>query len=775
TDLLLVGKEFVLFRTSAENGKFEFSNLPAGEYYIEPLREGKRIGKAVLFKCDGKTPISELVVKVNQGINISGIVISAEDRNPVGDILLGIEKGEGEIKTALSETSGKFYFTEIIPAGEVIIKILSPDYSVRTNSDELQGYFSIEGFMPEDDITDIVIPVIKRYKICGIVENITTETLHNYSVKLIRAKDKPISRNIKINKDFKFEVEVSGSGDYIAGLINEKGQLVGEVVEFTLSPTKPIPFIKLRPSEPMIINGLVLDHIDAPLAECKVFVSGKFTSSQFFSDVNGEFMINTYEKQLKIEVSSSHYSQKLEKEIILPLKEPLIFKFKLENLLSGIVVDTKDNIVPKARINYCWSDYATGKEHTNTITADNEGKFQITDVKSDVINRLICEGPLLAKKSTLQYGRAELSNIKLPQENFKIVLPLGIDLKISVVDEHNSPYSGELTLTVNYLNPATQSFTVAFKEIFKVSNGTFKLTGLNSGTYMLTGKTNDGRYGNSDEITLNESNNPAEAQIKLQTTAVIFGYVYDKQTELALNDVNVVYQTSKTEGEQVIHTTTTDEKGYFELKGLADGETEINFIKAGYSSKNHMVCISNGVVQTKLPLSVYLEPGESAVYGMVMDMHGKPIPSVVLTLQALWATNEWQSHIMTTHSDSNGEFKFNNICAGNYLLIAEKNSLFASENLNLQPQEKKELKLKLLKKILVSGRLNTNDKSLYQHPLIFTNSTTHRNFVAQMNAEGKFETLLPAGVYTINVGETELTSTVSISPDTETYELELTF
>ena len=772
--VLLIGQGFFLYTISQKDGAFLFQNIAEGEYYLEPILKDRKMGKPVDFKCDGATPVENLIVKVHQGILISGSAVEAVHQIPLAGVALEIKLGDEALTTA-SDDLGKFQFPSIIPEKGLEILISSSDYFYRDEYGTLKKVFPLEGYMPDSDITDIKIPLEKEYLIKGAAQNVEPEKRNKYKIK-IEPLEPASKRKVvweKLKEDNSFTAKYIGSGQNVAGIIDEQGTLACEPVEFTLSPLEPPPQLQLKIAPAEKIKGRVLMHTGDPLAQCAILVQGKMSTHKTFSNENGEFSFATNEKYLKVEVSSSHYSQKLEREIALPLSEDLVFKFTIVNMLKGSVTSSGSAPVGFARITYQWLNTSTGESFRKTTTADKEGVFRITDVTSDLVDILICEGPAEARDAAKKLGKAELKDISLPQEDLKIVLPQAINVQLTILNEDSSPYSGNINLLVKIRGGEQNEFQIDRRESIHVGEGRCALGSLNPGVYLFSAKTLDGRSGESDPLDINESNPEMEAGIQLHRTGSIYGYVYDKETHNPLVGVNVIFDMTKTQGIQ--QGTATNQEGFYEMKDISDGSVILRFAKQGYNNYFQPVTMSQGSGDISLPLNVYLESALSSVEGIVVNSQGQPAPSVLLTIRKLDEEYEMPPNSQTMRSSGEGRFSFERLSQGEYLLLAEGDKSAGSERFTLQGQEKKEIKVILQNNILVRGSMKTEQSRLYDQPLLFTNSDTRKNYLATLDKDHKFEIYLPSGEYQIHIGDSEISGDLSLTGDTEVYELDVSF
>lgn len=772
--ILLVGNRIMLYTLSGENGEFVFKNLVRGEYYLEPILNDKKVGKPVSFTCDGKTPVENIIVKVHQGIVLSGIVQEALDQKPLAGIILEI-KDRQDILTATSDDNGRFIFQSYIPEGGIDIHIASPEFYVAEETGVFQKTYSIHKYMPDSDIENIVIPLEKEYMLKGVVEDMKNEDRGKYKVKIepLEGESKRKTVWLKLGDDLTFTTKYMGSGNNVAGVITEKGDLAGQPLEFYLDPKSQVPFLLLKLSPPASVKGRVLQHTGDPLDQSAIIAKGIMSSHKAATDENGMFSFETYEKHLSFEVTSPRYSQTLKREIDLPVSEEIVFRFTLGKMLSGVVVTYDETPVGFARISYNWLNPNTGENVRKQITTDKAGYFNITDVISDYVDRFVCEGPSTGKEGSSKFGKVELEDIALPQEDFKIVLPKAVNLRLNFIDENDTPYSGNVSLDIQIWKPDKNAFEMERHESKGVRQGKCAISSLNPGIYVIQAKSSEGYTGTSDSIELGEAEGEAEETIQLHQAETIHGYVYDRETNASLKGVNVIFKSSQRS--QVQHGTTTNTEGYFEMKGLIDGDIRLQFGKNGYITYQENITITQGRADISLPLSIYMETGQSSLKGVVYNSQNKPEPSVSITIRSLKADEEILSISRSGVSDKDGRFVFDKLDQGEYLLNADKGQASNSSIVILKSQENKEISITLKAKIQVKGTLETKQTILYEQPLLFTNLVTQKNYLARLSPDHKFEIYLPPGDYRIHVGDSEISGDISITDDTDVFELDLSF
>lgn len=772
--LLLIGNEFSIFTKSGQDGSFEFGGLPQGKYYIEPISSDKRIGSPTAFECDGANVVENLVIKINQNISVSGMVVLAKEKTPVAGISLELTM-EGAAKNSMSDENGKFVFNDVSIKKSATIKIISPDYVCLKEGGIITNEYPIYDYMPESDLNELTIELERRYQIKGIIEGAGSLNVEKYKIKIgqtdINVKQEPLW--IKPESNGKFSAERIGSGNYAASLMNENGYLISEPVEFRLFPDEPVPFIKLKLTEPMVVMGIVLDHVGKPLADCKVFSKGKVGMGQAVTDNSGNFVIKSFEKKIKLQITSDKYSQKLMKDISLPNEDEITFQFTMGNIFSGTVVNTRNEPVSSASISYKWT--SKGNQMNSTVKTDDEGKFFITDVDSDSISYLNCEGISITEKGEKISGRIEISNIKLPQENYVITLTAASSVTVKIIDSDNQKYSGNISLETKIFNPQTNSYQKDRTKQLKVEQGEIKLTSIPKGRYLFDVRTDDGRAGTSEPFELSDNSPFAMVTIRLSAEDFIYGYVYNKNTNEALNEVNVTISGTKSDGSNVKYVFTTIEKGFFEIKGIRDGNYNISFNKAGFSSYAQNISINEGRINIDMPLNIYLEPASSSLKGVILSPEQIPEPSVKITLNKIGEMESGEGMLLSSVSDDKGNFQLENVNAGDYILNAAKENLFYLDRVIIKEGEAKQIKIILSKKVLVKGYVKVQDTKLLEQPLVFVNTFAQTSETVHLDNSGYFEIGLNAGTWTVNLGETNLSKQIKIPSNKNEYEIELNF
>lgn len=777
--LRLVGNDIELNAISDAKGGFKFSGLSAGKYYIEPYNTKRILGKPTVFSSDGKINIEDIVVKINQGIKISGKVVFARTSQPAEGVALEIKMPSLSYNT-ISGKDGEFEFHNVIVENKISIDLISTDYKKQPDSVTSENTNTIDEFMPENDINSLKITVEKIYNIKGKVDGISAE-----EAKKIRVKLQDISGTkhdfslLSIKDDMTFSKTRIGGGNLAIGLVDGNVKPIGAIIEFTLSPNEDPPFIILSRCEPYEIRGIVLDHLNKPLPECKITASGVSSISDAKSEQDGAFSLKTFEKRCLLTFSSAEYSSKITQEIFLPTEQELSIRFSLGNILTGFVVDSKENPVSSAKLTYKWNSLKDNSSKSNMIIADKDGKFKMTDVDAQTLTHLDCEGNIITDDGKKTQGRSQFYNIALPAENFKITLNFARDVELKFINFDETPFSGKITLSVDIYKPEQGIFVTDRVKELKVEQGILKLSAMPSGRYKFEARTIDGRTGLSDEIDVGDNIKLKDIVIKLSESEAVFGSINDKDNGNPVSDANISINGILNDGKEFSIIQHSLDSGYFEIKNLSDGKYKITFSKTGYDSQTQAITFTANKADIRLPLDIRLEKSAGYLKGVTLNPSGEPEGGVKISL-ATELTNS-QGYLLSAESADDGAFIIEGVAPGKYMLTALKNDLTYSTQINIDDEKAaQEITIKLAHKIHIRGIAIIEDEKHKNEPLIFTMLSDKATIssspeIVRLDESNCFEIFLPPGTYSVRLGESNMSKQLMIPDDKEEIELEIKF
>ena len=152
------------------------------------------------------------------------------------------------------------------------------------------------------------------------------------------------------------------------------------------------------------------------------------------------------------------------------------------------------------------------------------------------------------------------------------------------------------------------------------------------------------------------------------------------------------------------NSTETESDGFYEFNGLKGGEYTLTYEKSGY--KTHTEVVSLGEGDTVNLGTIALETKvKGSIVGYVVNVNGDPIKSVKVQLKAI------RKKSISTTSDEDGYFLFEDLEQGVYMLIARKRSYKKfSERITLGEGEEKEIEIvmrttsKRMKEMIEDGK-----------------------------------------------------------------------
>ena len=212
-----------------------------------------------------------------------------------------------------------------------------------------------------------------------------------------------------------------------------------------------------------------------------------------------------------------------------------------------------------------------------------------------------------------------------------------------------SPLSGALV--------AVLSGNVTIASTVTASDGSYTLSGLAPGSYLVTATT-----GNYQTLTQG-----ANIQALITTTVnmslqpqpgSLSGQVTDSATLSGISGASIAISQNNI----LVTSALTDSNGFYSMTGLAPGAYSVTFHATNYqNSVQGAVIISN----SNSTLNVALQSSPGTITGQILDTGSNPLNSSFISL---FAGNVLLS---TQVSDAQGDFTFNNLAPGTYSVVAQ--------------------------------------------------------------------------------------------------------
>ncbi len=141
---------------------------------------------------------------------------------------------------------------------------------------------------------------------------------------------------------------------------------------------------------------------------------------------------------------------------------------------------------------------------------------------------------------------------------------------------------------------------------------------------------------------------------------IVSGFVYNENID-PLQGVIVTLEKN-----DYSNSTETDEKGHYEFNELTSGKYTLIFMKYGYKTQTNEIILRDWEI-LKVDGVIMEKATKGMIYGYVTDIHGGSIESARLKLKGVRTKAR-----KNTISDPNGFFKFDDLDADTYVILARK-------------------------------------------------------------------------------------------------------
>lgn len=166
--------------------------------------------------------------------------------------------------------------------------------------------------------------------------------------------------------------------------------------------------------------------------------------------------------------------------------------------------------------------------------------------------------------------------------------------------------------------------------------------------------------------------------IQLNRGGTISGLVIDEEDETPLPGVEVAVSSGFSQSSGIFQrlgiqfpSTTTNSEGRFELWGLEPGQAKVTFSLQGYHPATRTYSVSPGTVDGG---TVELEPSDresqDRINGILVDEMGRGVPGHGVHIRHVDSGRIWE-----TNTSSLGNFTFENVEEGNYILFTNGSML----------------------------------------------------------------------------------------------------
>ncbi len=261
-----------------------------------------------------------------------------------------------------------------------------------------------------------------------------------------------------------------------------------------------------------------------------------------------------------------------------------------------------------------------------------------------------------------------LENEKGEEENVSYTLTLSLDKSFNDIFFQRKKLKSSFAVVdreANLRDKTTYFWTVT---AFDVAGGTTQMSG------------------NSAAFTLNEQAEPISFTSSLSNgfPGFIKGVIFDNDTASGIAGATIAVNN------QTVSIETTKNGSYF--IELPSGQYSVSYSAGGYESKNGAVAV-NSISTTLMNIGLSRVNNIAAIFGRIDDNETlEPIGAAKITLAN-------KTTRMSTSSDDEGRFEFNQLKAGTYMITALKPGYKkASRSINLGAEDSMELNLSLQKR-----------------------------------------------------------------------------
>lgn len=212
------------------------------------------------------------------------------------------------------------------------------------------------------------------------------------------------------------------------------------------------------------------------------------------------------------------------------------------------------------------------------------------------------------------------------------------------------------------------------------SDGKYTISDLPMGIYKIAA-VKDGNYLSTD-MPLTISNvlpitiNLALINNKNSNKNIIYGIVKDKETELALNNVNVSLYKIIDEDKKLIATTTTIDDGEYTLDQIDDGNYELVFYKNNYQTieVNNIILTGGTKFDASTALTSTVGTINSTVSGIIRNELGLTVSNAFVGLYKI--DEKTEKLVAVTYTNAEGKYMFGNVSEGEYIVKAKLSETF---------------------------------------------------------------------------------------------------
>ncbi len=264
----------------------------------------------------------------------------------------------------------------------------------------------------------------------------------------------------------------------------------------------------------------------------------------------------------------------------------------------------------------------------------------------------------------------------------EVTLPPGFPLEGTVVTKKDgTPIAGAIVFSEKDLLPSTvdtdksAGFLPMARATKTDGQGRFKLEDLTEGSHQLSAIHPDFAEGTLQAAKVGKGLPPQEIVVKLSTGASLEGHTYDANGQISKGDqLMVIGIMDRNQKKKAPKLANSNEEGYYRIDHVPAGVRGVVRVAASATANEQkfdfkMQTVKDGEVTTL----DFGERGQAAkVRGRVLDVAGKPVPDVTVSLSNYTRANAGIPEIYQGVVDATGQYEIHNVKPGTYAVQVAK-------------------------------------------------------------------------------------------------------
>lgn len=624
---------FIVVALTDTNGQYTLTGLPAGKLRVNVGAEGFMLDSFVITLLPAEDRLLDLVLEANPG-SVTGLVTTAGGLPVAGAVVRLLNEQRGLQFETVTDTSGQFSLDLLVPDVLYLVRVsavtfaaanafirVAPGATETINFELTALPGSLSGIVVEEGTGNPLSSVaVSLQELTGVVlGTVATDNTGRFIVDSLAAGTYMISVNSTTHSIRQLSVTITSGEDTF--------------IEVSLAP--------LTGS----LQGSVSDEQGRPLGDAAVtlLLSNRAIIRDFTDEEGRFFLSNLIPDNYIVVVQLAGFSAKQLGVLIQPLQaSQLTFVLQAENgSILGTIRDEADNPLQGAVVRVAQSVLGIQIFVTQSIS-DVSGTFVISG---------LTPGEYILAASLQGFQNMNAVVVVRPGQQTSTalqLLPSPGTINGTITDSSGEIIKNTVSIVI------TDTNGVIISTVFAALDGSYISTDLAPSTYLLTFIANGFR---TNHLTvLVESNTSSRADIILfPLPGSVQGTLVDIVTQAPIGGGVVK---ASTQNGIVIEVGLTDSDGFYRLTGLPPGNYSIlatadnfDFVVVGAT------VVADTITETNFSLS--------QLTGNIEGVLDPPLPNVLVQLSL---SNNLI--ISSTITDSTGTFRFIELRAGSYVLIA---------------------------------------------------------------------------------------------------------